>query len=103
MPRQQEIPGTERKRNPKLSDAGEEYKKVRDAAIRAGNRATEAKQKLLELCEKHLGSFTDMGDGEFIYRDPEAQIELKYTKRENVKLRTMKEGEDDGVPDVEAS
>lgn len=95
MARQTSIPGTERKRNPKLAEAMEGYKKARDASIRAGNRANEAKQELLTLAAKFKSELTEVDD-ELVFIDDESGLKLIYSNKENVKIRTLKDDADEG-------
>lgn len=89
MGRQMQIKGTERKRNPKLAEAMEKFKDLRDKAIKAGNRASVAKEELTELARANIAELVEV-DGEYLLVDDETGLELIYTKSENVKVRTRK-------------
>lgn len=93
MPRQTKISGTERYKNAKLTEAGEAYKKLRDKAIQAGNKAAEAKQALLDAMRACTDDLAQV-DGDFIYVDDEAGLKFIYSNKENVKVRTLKDGDD---------
>lgn len=90
MGRQMRIKGTERKRNPKLAAAMEKYVDLRDKSIQAGNRASVAKEELLELAVKNKDELVQVDD-EFVFIDDESGYELIFTDKANVKVRRHKD------------
>lgn len=95
MPKQTELPGTERSSIPAIEIAAEEYVKARDKRMKLTEQEVAAKTKLTEAMQAHEDQLDENPDGDKVYRYDDECVVLQAGKV-NVKVkRVHDETEDD--------
>lgn len=96
--KQLEIPGTERPSIKEIEEAAEVYVDARDKRMRMLEKEIAAKANLLTVLLAHEGELETDGEGNRVYSYDEEIVILKPGKR-NVKVRALKEAEDNDDED----
>lgn len=98
MPKQTELPGTERAKIPAIEIAADEYVKVRDKRMKLTEQEVAAKTKLTEALLAHEDQLDENGDGDRVYRYDD-EIVILQSGKVNVKVRRALEDTGEGEDD----
>lgn len=88
MPKQSELPGTERPVIKEIEEAAEAYVSVRDKRMTLTEKEIVAKTNLIQVVQKHAKELTPDGDGKRVYRYDDLKVILEPGKP-NVKVRAV--------------
>lgn len=94
MPKQTELPGTERPSIKEIDKAADYYVNVRDRRMKLTEQEVAAKAQLLQTVLQHEAKLSKNGDGEIVYRYDEEIVIVKPGKA-NVKVKGARDGDDD--------
>lgn len=86
MPKQTELPGTERPTIKEIDKAADHYVSIRDKRMKLTEQEVTAKTNLLQVVLEHEGQLSKNDQGELVYRYDDEIVIVKPGKA-NVKVK----------------
>lgn len=94
MPKQIEIPGTERPTIKEIEEAAEAYRALRDKRMKLLTQELSAKENLLQVMLAHSKTLPKNAEGEVMYRYDDELVILKPGKQ-NVKVKAVHDSDEE--------